>query len=254
RCDPVLPSADVQRPDPGRGGHAAVRRRRLSPQGRVRRGSGVRTGAGRDRPLDPLRRREEARGVPREERAAPWHRCRRRTGLPRPDPGEPAAGTGTCTVGAVPGDARNRARGVHGRLIPASRRLVDAATMPAPQLTNMAGTLRRHPWLTALAVLLLALAVLVALWDWNWFKGPIERQVQARTGRTLDIGGDLDVDLGRVTRISAERVRFGNADWSDEKDMASTDRIEFAVRVWPLLQRKLIVPDIHLSKPELRLE
>ncbi|MDG6347735.1 AsmA family protein [Luteimonas sp. 8-5] len=126
--------------------------------------------------------------------------------------------------------------------------------MPAPQRTNIAGTVRRHPWLTALAVLLLALAVLVALWDWNWLKGPIERQVQARTGRSLDIGGNLDVDLGRVTRISAERVRFGNADWSDEKDMASTDRIEFGVRVWPLLQRKLIVPDIHLAKPELRLE
>ena len=32
---------------------------------------------------------------------------------------------------------------------------------------------RRHPWLTALALFALALAALIALWDWNWFKGPI---------------------------------------------------------------------------------
>lgn len=121
-------------------------------------------------------------------------------------------------------------------------------------INDVAGAVRRHPWLVALGILLVALAVLVALWDWNWFKGPIERQVEARTGRSFEIGGDLDVDLGRVTRISAERVRLGNAGWSKEPTMASTDRIEFGVRVWPLLQRKLIVPNIHLARPDVRLE
>ena len=71
-----------------------------------------------------------------------------------------------------------------------------------------------HPWLVALALLLLAIIVLIALWDWNWFKGPVERQVQARTGRSFDIGGDLDVDLGRITTIRADALRFGNAPWS----------------------------------------
>ncbi|MDQ2702611.1 MAG: AsmA family protein [Pseudomonadota bacterium] len=123
-----------------------------------------------------------------------------------------------------------------------------------PRVADATQSLRRHPWLLALGVLLLALAILIALWDWNWFKGPIERQVEARTGRSFEIGGNLDVDLGRVTRISAERVRFGNAGWSKEPTMASSDRVEFGVRVWPLLQRKLIVPNIHLAKPDVRLE
>jgi uncharacterized protein involved in outer membrane biogenesis len=114
--------------------------------------------------------------------------------------------------------------------------------------------IRRHPWLATLGVLLLALAILVALWDWNWFKGPIERQVQARTGRSFDIGGDLDVDLGRVTTIRADRVRFGNASWSKEADMASADRLEIGIRVWPLLHHQVLVPDIRLSTPKLRLE
>ena len=49
-----------------------------------------------------------------------------------------------------------------------------------------------------------AIIVLILLWDWNWFKRPIERYVHAKTGRELHIDGNLDVDLGRMTRVSAD--------------------------------------------------
>jgi uncharacterized protein involved in outer membrane biogenesis len=115
--------------------------------------------------------------------------------------------------------------------------------------------LRRHPWLTILAVLLVAIGILIALWDWNWFRGPIERQVQTRTGRSFEIGGNLDVDLGHITTIRADALSFGNAPWSKAPTMASTDRLEFSIAVWPLLlHRDVLIPDIHLAKPRLRLE
>lgn len=113
----------------------------------------------------------------------------------------------------------------------------------------------RHPWYIALALLLIAIVVLLVSWDWNWFKGPVERQVQARTGRSFDIGGNLDVDLGRVTTIRADALRFGNAAWSKDPTMASADRLEFGIEIWPLLlHRQVRIPDIHLSKPKLQLE
>ena len=59
-----------------------------------------------------------------------------------------------------------------------------------------------------------ALVLLLVFWDWNWFKGPVERLVEMRTGREFDIGGRLDVDLGRVTTVSAGQLRLGNPDWS----------------------------------------
>lgn len=118
-----------------------------------------------------------------------------------------------------------------------------------------AAALRRHPWLTALGLFLVALIVLMLLWDWNWFKGPIERQVEARTGRSLDIGGNLDVDLDwRTPIIRADAVRFGNAKWSKQPVMASADRVEFAIRIWPLLRRQVRVPDLKLTHPILHLE
>ena len=113
---------------------------------------------------------------------------------------------------------------------------------------------RAHPVRTALAIVALAVLVLVLLWDWNWFKGPVERIVSAKTGRSFDIGGNLDVDLGRTTVIRAERLVLGNADWSDTPDMASTDRLDLHVRVFPLLAGRVHIPELRLAKPDLLLE
>jgi uncharacterized protein involved in outer membrane biogenesis len=125
---------------------------------------------------------------------------------------------------------------------------------PGARLRSAGNALRRHPWLTALGVLAIAIAVLVAIWDWNWFKRPLERYVESRTGRSFHIDGDLDVDLGRTSIVSADGIRFGNAAWAKEPRMAAADRVEAGIRVWPLFRRDVIVPDIHLSAPHLRLE
>jgi uncharacterized protein involved in outer membrane biogenesis len=114
---------------------------------------------------------------------------------------------------------------------------------------------RAHPLVSALGVLLLAILVLVAIWDWNWLRGPVERIVQAQTGRSFDIGGDLDVDLGRVTRVRMEAVRFGNADWSTPADMAVGERVEFAFELLPaIFRREFRIPDLQLARPRLTLE
>lgn len=92
--------------------------------------------------------------------------------------------------------------------------------------------------MTALAIVAVLVAVLIAIWDWNWFKGPVERQVKARTGREFHIGGNLDVDLGWTPVVSAEKVSFGNAEWSRAPQMATADRAEIGIALWPLLRRR----------------
>jgi uncharacterized protein involved in outer membrane biogenesis len=128
-------------------------------------------------------------------------------------------------------------------------------TSPAPTRKRPIDLAADHPWWTILAVLALVALVLWLLWDWNWFKGPVERQVETRTGRTFDIGGDLDVDLGRITTIRADRLRLGNAAWSKEPTMATAEQLE--LRIEPLallLRRPTRMFDLHLRKPVLRLE
>ncbi|MGE8280436.1 MAG: AsmA family protein [Stenotrophomonas sp.] len=103
------------------------------------------------------------------------------------------------------------------------------------------------------AAIIAALVVLILLWDWNWFKGPVERAVQARTGRALHIG-NLDVDLGRTTTIRGDRITFANASWAKQPQMASADRVEIDVRLWPLLRGSVQLPEIRLIKPDVLLQ
>ena len=120
RRDPVLPPSHQQRPDPGCGGCAAVRRGGLSPEGRVRRGSHLRAGQRDHRALGPLQQREEAGRVPREECAEPGTGCSRPPGLPGTDPGQPAAGAGTLAGRAFLGHPRSGPYRF-GRLMPRGR-------------------------------------------------------------------------------------------------------------------------------------
>ncbi len=99
-----------------------------------------------------------------------------------------------------------------------------------------------------------ALLILIALWDWNWFKGPVERAVQAKTGREFHIHGDLDVDLGRVTTVRGDGLTFANATWAKQPQMATADRAEIDLRVWPLLRGQVRIPEIRLIRPDVLLE
>ncbi|MGH8032231.1 MAG: AsmA family protein [Luteimonas sp.] len=126
---------------------------------------------------------------------------------------------------------------------------------PPPPRPHPLAAITAHPWRTLFALLVLASVVLVLLWDWNWFKGPIERQVGARTGRTFAIGGNLDVDLGRDAVIRADALRFGNAAWAQDPTMAAADRLELHIETLPLLfKRELRIPELRLTRPRVLLE
>lgn len=104
------------------------------------------------------------------------------------------------------------------------------------------------------ALLLTGIVILVLAWDWNWFKGLVEHQVEARTGRSFEIGGDLDVELGRTSRVILDDIRFGNAEWSAEPTMGSARRLRVAIELWPLLRGETRIPYVALQQPRLRLE
>lgn len=125
-----------------------------------------------------------------------------------------------------------------------------------PESRPPLATLRRHPWWTALGVFAIAIALLIAFWDWNWFKPIVERQVEARTGRSFEITGDLDVDrFGWTPVVKIGGFRFGNATWSKEPTMASADHLQLAIELKPLLfSGEVRIPEIRLRKPRLRLE
>lgn len=125
-----------------------------------------------------------------------------------------------------------------------------------PTLHVSAGMSRALKWLAAL---LLAVPVVCIAWvsvfGWNWARAPLQDLVLQATGRALHIGGDLNVRPGwPAPRVTAAAVTFANPSWATEKQMLEIERVEFSVDLIALLGRKLVFPEVRLTRPVVFLE
>ncbi|MDD5470654.1 MAG: AsmA family protein [Sideroxydans sp.] len=111
-------------------------------------------------------------------------------------------------------------------------------------------------WLaSALLALLLLAAITVVLVGWNWLRAPIERMAFEKTGRTLVIGGDLEVHWGWPwPRIQAQKVSFSNPPWTIYPHLLTADAVAFSVHAPQLLTQKWVLSDLHLTRPIVHLE
>lgn len=115
-------------------------------------------------------------------------------------------------------------------------------------------TRKTRKWGIALLSMLAILTLGIVLFDWNLLKDYTEARVQEATGRQLEIGGDLDVDLGWHPRVRMERVRFANTEWGSAPIMFEAEVLEFSVAVRDWLNGRLRVPEVSLSRPSILLE
>ena len=122
-------------------------------------------------------------------------------------------------------------------------------------------------WAIAGVILLIvALIVVFVTYDWNRARPWVDDKVSEAIGRPFQIQGDLRLDWGKPVgetgwrawipwpRFSARRITVGNPDWTQRKDFAALDEIDFEIKVMPLLVRRIVVPSINLVNPSLDLE
>jgi len=116
--------------------------------------------------------------------------------------------------------------------------------------------IRLLKWLLAALLALVILAALfIALFGWNWLRGPIERSTTEKTGRVLAIRGDLTVKFGWPwPRLRATSVIFANPDWAKEKQMVTADSVDITLDLAQLLRRKIVFPEVSLVHPAVFLE
>ena len=106
----------------------------------------------------------------------------------------------------------------------------------------------------AVPVALVALLLVMMFLAQDYYKEQISAVVEARTGRPLVIAGDLKLRLGMKPEFHAGTVRYPNAPWAAQPWAIEVERAVFAVDLWALLDGKLLVEDIVLEKPRLRVE
>ena len=102
------------------------------------------------------------------------------------------------------------------------------------RIPRIYGFLKAHP-ITAFT--LVAFLLFIILFDWNWFRRPLESYISKKTHRTFRIS-DLHVKLGLTPTIQVQDLVFGNAEWGKSEPMASVKRLEFSVSIRDCLTAK----------------
>ncbi|WP_110685626.1 AsmA family protein [Salinicola aestuarinus] len=111
-------------------------------------------------------------------------------------------------------------------------------------------------------VLLVALVIVVATFDWNRLKPTLNEQVSQALDRPFAIEGDLDVQwalpeaaegLARwipQPHVRANDVRLGSPDAVTDADLATLEAIDVVLSPLPLLSQTVAIPAIALSGGE----
>jgi uncharacterized protein involved in outer membrane biogenesis len=106
----------------------------------------------------------------------------------------------------------------------------------------------------ALGGLLVIFVLALALMDWNLLKHPIERIASAKSGRPVNIAGDLLVHVWSWTpSVTINGLTVGNPPWEASRPMLKVPRMEVRMKLLPLLEGELVLPRVALFGPDLYL-
>ena len=118
--------------------------------------------------------------------------------------------------------------------------------------TNDAFRLKR--WQGLMLGGITVLVIFLVVFDWNWFRQPLERYISEKTQREFRIS-DLDIDLGLTPTIKMKDVYFANAEWSKTNHpMAQIGMLEFSVSLRDLWNGKVWVPRVALTRADVLFE
>lgn len=109
-------------------------------------------------------------------------------------------------------------------------------------------------WAGGVAAVLALLVLMVVLFPWDLLRGPLNRYVSDKTGRHFEITRKLDVKLGRTTRILADGIEFANPQWAQDRHLVTAQAAEIDIRLWPLLQGRVVLPMVKLTQPKIGLQ
>ena len=99
-------------------------------------------------------------------------------------------------------------------------------------------------------LLILAVAIFLLLFDWNWLRGPAGRWASAKYDREIALQGDLDVNLFSWTpSVIVNDLKFGGPDWAREADTANVERIEARFRLRKLFAGQIEMPLLAITRP-----
>jgi uncharacterized protein involved in outer membrane biogenesis len=120
--------------------------------------------------------------------------------------------------------------------------------------------------LASLIVLLAVLVLIIAFFDWNRIKPPLNAKVSEELHRPFAINGNLAVVWQREPseggwrawvpwpHVVAQDLSLGNPDWSKKPQMVTLKRVELRISPLALLAQRVVIPRIDLTEPNADLQ
>ena len=105
-----------------------------------------------------------------------------------------------------------------------------------------------------LGVMAVLIGIVVLSPNWNLLRGPIAGYLSSKLDRKVAIDGDLKVRLSLQPEIEVNKLTVGNASWGTHPSMVEMERVKFRVELAPLLQRRIVVPEVELLRAVVALE
>jgi uncharacterized protein involved in outer membrane biogenesis len=111
---------------------------------------------------------------------------------------------------------------------------------------------RRRRWPFVVGGLVVVIAVLAAVWDWDWFRPLIEREASTALGRPVTLR-HFGLRLGRQTVAVADGVRIANPEgFAQDAPLATAERLTATIDTLELLRhRAVVVPDVLVEQPRI---
>ncbi|MDZ4052557.1 MAG: AsmA family protein, partial [Phenylobacterium sp.] len=105
-----------------------------------------------------------------------------------------------------------------------------------------------------IGALVVAIALFLILFDWNYLRGPIGRYASAKTGREIVLAGNLDVQAFSFhPRATVEGIRVGNPKWAGPGQTADIKRLDVQVKLMPLLVGQVVLLNLELNQAKVDL-
>jgi AsmA family protein len=104
------------------------------------------------------------------------------------------------------------------------------------------------------ALLLVAVAILVSVFQWNWLRGPVGDYASSQLQRRVVIQGDLTGHVWTWTpNLTARDVTVAQPGWAGKGQMATLPRLTLAIDLKALLGGKLVLSTVDAQRPSITL-
>jgi uncharacterized protein involved in outer membrane biogenesis len=108
-------------------------------------------------------------------------------------------------------------------------------------------------WLLLLiGVFVVGAAVLI--YNPGLVKGPLERYLSDLAGYPISLQGELEIDPGRLTELTATNIHISAPDWADKQNVVSVGYLRLALVTASLFNDIVVIDDLQIYNLQLNLE